>query len=385
MPADSLAQGILNLVRLTFISTILCFPWGGADALWTEAATRATQQGHEVSAVVSPLVAAVHPCAALKAAGVRIMVRREHTGFHGHRAAWLRKLRGESAWLDKLVRTRPDLVVLSQGGLTDFLIEDGLLEALKAGGIPYAIICQANEGLPILDDATRARARAVLLGAQKLIFVSRHNLAAAERQIATRLPNSCVVQNPVRAVPSPPAWPDESELRLAVVGRMQAYDKGSDLLLEAVANALSKEAAWSLTFYGRGPSESLLRELADHYGVSARVRFAGFVEEKFAIWKENHLLVMPSRVEGCSLAMLEAMQHARPVLMSRVGGVEDWVEHGKTGFVCAPQDAVSLAATLAEAWKLRALWRQMGQAAMQSVRAKLDPDPGATLLRQLVG
>ena len=370
-------------MRIAIISTILCYPWGGADSLWTQAAVHALRGGHQVSVVVSPLVSSGSACEGLRAAGAQVFTRSHHTAFRGRREAWLRKLRGGNAWLDELVRTRPDIVVLSQGGLTDFLIEDGLIAALSAGGIPYAIICQANEGLPILDDAMRARARSVLLGAQKLFYVSQHNLAAAQRQVAAKLPNACVVHNPVIAVGTPPPWPGEGEFGLAVVGRLQAYDKGQDLLLEAVAKVLAKETGWSLSFYGRGPSESLLRELAAHFGVGAHVQFAGFVEAKRAIWERNHLLVMPSRVEGCSLAMLEAMHHARPVLMTRVGGAEDWVQPGKTGFVCAPHDLASLAETLAEAWQSRNRWRAMGEEARRLVCSKHDPDPGAALLRHL--
>jgi glycosyltransferase involved in cell wall biosynthesis len=370
-------------VKLTFVSTVLSFPWGGADALWTQTAGCALRQGHTVSVVVSPLVAPSAECATLKQAGARIVSRREHTAFRGHRTQWLRKLRGENEWLDELRQARPDLVVISQGGLTDFLVEDLLFQTLTSARIPYVIICQANEGLPLPDERVRRRAATVLRAARRVIFVSTHNLFSAHRQIAADFTNACVVQNPVTAANTIPEWPDDPELGLAVVGRLNCYDKGLDLLIDAVAETLAKENDWRLTFYGRGPSENYLRELADYRGLTGRVRFAGFVSDKFEIWARNHLLLMPSRIEGCSLAMLEALQHGRPVLASRVGGVDDWIEDDRTGYVCSPNDVRSLCETLANAWRQRTRWREMGAACRSVALNRFDQSPGDTLMKLL--
>jgi 1,4-alpha-glucan branching enzyme len=58
------------------------------------------------------------------------------------------------------------------------------------------------------------------------------------------------------------------------------------------------------------------------------------------------VVALPSRWESFSLAALESMALGRPTVVSRVGGLTEFVEHERNGLVVAPGDASALARAL---------------------------------------
>ncbi|MDD3180119.1 MAG: glycosyltransferase [Opitutaceae bacterium] len=187
--------------------------------------------------------------------------------------------------------------------------------------------------------------------------MSTHNRDLAEQQLVTRLPNAVVLQNPV-ALPfaTPLPWPPDTVARLAVVVRLESHHKGLDVLLDALNRALVPFNDWSLELFGLGPDEAALRQHATDLGLGERVHFRGFESNPREIWTTCHLLVLPSRREGCSIAMLEALLCGRPVLATAVGGVSDWIKPGVNGYICPRCDIETLTASLREAWDSRAGW-----------------------------
>jgi glycosyltransferase involved in cell wall biosynthesis len=65
-------------------------------------------------------------------------------------------------------------------------------------------------------------------------------------------------------------------------------------------------------------------------------------EELRALLGQALVLVLPSLEDNCPMSVLEAMAAGVPVVASRVGGLPDLIEDGKTGFFCDPQEAVSI-------------------------------------------
>jgi teichuronic acid biosynthesis glycosyltransferase TuaC len=63
----------------------------------------------------------------------------------------------------------------------------------------------------------------------------------------------------------------------------------------------------------------------------------------------SDVLALPSHREGTPNVVLEALASGRPVVATRVGGIPDVVEHGKTGLLVDPRDPESLARALGEA------------------------------------
>ena len=125
------------------------------------------------------------------------------------------------------------------------------------------------------------------------------------------------------------------------VGRL-SRQKGQDVLLEAwgVVSAALPEAR--LVLVGGGPDEQMLRAAAP-----AGVVFAG-VSSQVAAWlAAANVVVLPSRWEGMSLSMLEAMAAGRSLVATDVAGAREALEGGG-GVVVPVEDAPALSTALLE-------------------------------------
>ncbi len=262
------------------------------------------------------------------------------------------------------------------GGIADSLWLPDLLPSLLKNPIPYVVIVQANsEGL-VESEAQRVALRDFYRKAHSVIFVSRHNLELARRQLAMDFDHAVIILNPLRAqVPTPIPWPQEGgPWRLAEVARLEIADKQQDHLLKALSGESWKERDWQLTLYGSGPDEEHLKRLIEFYGLGSKVKIGGYVRDFQEIWRDHHLHVLPSRREGMPLALIESMACGRPAVVTRAGGSPELIEDGVNGWVCPGMHPEVLAQTLEIAWAQRDQWQTMGEAARSKIQQVSEPD-----------
>ena len=138
--------------------------------------------------------------------------------------------------------------------------------------------------------------------------------------------------------------------------------KRLDLLLRALARLDGVRCVLA----GGGPHEGELKRVADELGLAGRVAFVGHRENVGDVLGALDLLVITSRTEGMSNAMLEALAAGLPVVSTPVSGAREALEPlpdgRRPGVVVEPiEEAVasSLAALLAD----RATLAAMGAAA----------------------
>ncbi len=147
--------------------------------------------------------------------------------------------------------------------------------------------------------------------------------------------------------------PEES-LVLLSVGRF-VRRKGFNRVIENLPALLAQGLDVYYLICGRGPLEDELKALASQLGVQDRVLFAGYVSDKqlasyYAACDLFSMLTFfdaeDKSIEGFGIVYLEAGYFAKPVIASRVGGVEDAVHHQVTGLLVEPNDDEEIARTL---------------------------------------
>mgnify|MGYP006413881383 CR=1 FL=1 len=108
-------------------------------------------------------------------------------------------------------------------------------------------------------------------------------------------------------------------LAVAVPGRL-VHQKGQDWLLQAVAHIRPGPYAMHFYFCGAGEDEHQLREASERLGVADQVTWLGRVPELVTKLTAFDLVVLPSRYEGLSYMLLEALCAGIPLVVSDIEG-----------------------------------------------------------------
>ncbi len=150
--------------------------------------------------------------------------------------------------------------------------------------------------------------------------------------------------------------PPEGEVRALCVASLQEK-KGHRVLLEALAADGPGLARLSLDLVGGGPLREPLERDVERFGLAGRVRFHGArteheVREMLA---RADVFVLPSivasdgQMEGLPVALIEALASGVPTVATRMSGIPELIEDGRTGLLAEPGDAASLAIALRRA------------------------------------
>ena len=154
--------------------------------------------------------------------------------------------------------------------------------------------------------------------------------------------------------------------------------KGLDVLLDAMA-LLDDDV--TLTQIGGGPDRDRLVRRRDELGLQDRVEFAQLPWEVRAGDEigRHDVFVLPSRVEGLPVTIMEAMLARVAIVATDVGSVREELDDGRTGRVVAPEDPVALAAVVAELVDDGEQRRRLGAAARADALERFTVD--ATVAR----
>jgi N-acetyl-alpha-D-glucosaminyl L-malate synthase BshA len=129
-----------------------------------------------------------------------------------------------------------------------------------------------------------------------------------------------------------------------------------------IFDRVRKKIPSRLLLIGDGPDRSRAEWLAVQKGIHNDVLFLGKqddVHEKLAL---ADLILMPSELESFGLAALEAMACEVVPIATRVGGVPEVIEHGKSGFLADVGDVDTMARYAIELLSDESRLREMGKA-----------------------
>lgn len=148
-------------------------------------------------------------------------------------------------------------------------------------------------------------------------------------------------------------------------------EKAHTDLLSAVARLRDEGKPWKVLIIGDGPLRAAIEREIVHLGLESSVRITGFQSDVRDALAACDVLALVSVTEAFSIATLEGMAMARPVVMSDVGGAREQVTHGVNGMIFPAGDVGALAACLKQLWD-GARTREMGLAARERVRREFS-------------
>ena len=143
---------------------------------------------------------------------------------------------------------------------------------------------------------------------------------------------------------------DSREFRVTTVGNIRRI-KGHDLLVRAAAIVLSKfpNVIFSLIGDVLEPGYFIqLKSMVEELNLTSQFRFEGATADVREYLSESDVFVLPSRSEGFSNALIEAMGASLPIVATDVGGNREAVVNGINGFLVPAEDPEPLAAAISD-------------------------------------
>jgi len=288
-------------------------PVGGIETLFYDCVIALAEAGLAQSAVVRPNMP-IH-LARLKAAGVPVVM----ADFNN----WW-------SWPTKRVMRRtaaafkPDIVQYWTGRAASYAVAKDAVQVGWYGGYRQRKHYQTcTEFLGVTQDMLRhLQSQGIAPEHTTLVhnFTERRTAAPVSRKTFTTL---------------------EGAPLLLALARLH-WMKGLDTLLDALAKV---PGAW-LWIAGEGPDREKLVAQAARLGISDRVRFLGWREDKDALIATADICVVPSRYESFGAVLIEAWAAGKPLVAAAAQGPRAYVEDEKNGMLVPMNDAVALAGAI---------------------------------------
>ena len=179
----------------------------------------------------------------------------------------------------------------------------------------------------------------------------------------------------------------EGEVLVTTVGNIRRV-KGHDVFIRAAASVAAQFPKVTFSIAGDVLEPDYFAELqvlVRDLNLSDRFRFAGGVKDLREHLATADVFVLPSRSEGFSNAIVEAMAASLPVVATNVGGNAEAVQDGVSGVIVPPEDSGALAAAIVHLLSNPAKARQMGAEGKRLVAEKFTTEAMMTQIINVYG
>lgn len=324
--------------------------------------------------------------------------RRLWHGFYGPRAAW-RWRRAYPAFalaasytallstpfLRTLARDRPDILFVQDYATGRFDCLVALARLLRTPLIAY------HSGSRPDRYVGKRLKRWTIRAADRLIVSSRGERDLVTGRFGARSDRVHIVLTPVdttryrvvgRGDACRTAALDPARRYLLFVGRLDDAVKRVSTIIASFAHLAEAHPDVDLLILGDGSDAARLRHQAAALP-PRRVRFLGWVSDvdrKVSLYNTAECLVLASRTEGFPTVVGEALACGTPVLASRVGGVGEVVEEGRTGWLVPSGDGAALTDKLAHVLRQPGMLGTLRRQARAVAEQRLASDVVATQL-----
>ncbi len=158
----------------------------------------------------------------------------------------------------------------------------------------------------------------------------------------------------------------DNDLFLLSVGRL-TYQKGHEFFVQAMPKILSHFPNIQAGICGEGPLRSQLEKQILELGLSNYVHLLGMWSDIAPALVAADIFVLPSRWEGLSRALMEAMAEGLPVVATHIDGIKDLVIDGVQGLLVPPEDSDRLGDSILQLLDHPEMMIRLGTAAQTHV------------------
>jgi sugar transferase (PEP-CTERM/EpsH1 system associated) len=190
----------------------------------------------------------------------------------------------------------------------------------------------------------------------------------------------------VRQIPEGCSLNLDEKLVIGTVGRMHGVKDQLTLVrafIDACENSPEFAQIARLFLIGDGPLRAEALELLNAASLTDKAWLPGERNDIAEILRSLDIFVLPSKAEGISNTILEAMASGLPVIATRVGGNPELVLDGKTGCLVEKEDVEGLSSAMRELVLDDGKQRQLGEASLQRIQAEFSIDSMVNRYRQV--
>ena len=176
------------------------------------------------------------------------------------------------------------------------------------------------------------------------------------------------------------------KLRIVFLGNI-IFRKGLHTLLRALSG---QPSAVSLDVVGGLNAEPKYAHEMERYvlthGLSSVVKFHGPLDNEplIEIYKQAHVMVVPSSYEGFGIVYLEGMGFGLPAIGTTAGAASEIITHGEDGYLIEPNDHVSLAKLLGKLANDQELLTRLSLSALKRYKSQPKWDETANSIRDFL-
>lgn len=152
-------------------------------------------------------------------------------------------------------------------------------------------------------------------------------------------------------------------------------EKGQDILVKAFINVARKYAKAVLFICGDNTNKlwaASLKSMVSEAKLEKQIKFLGKRADVKELLNIADVFVLSSITEGMPVSILEAMIAAKPIIVSRVGGIPEMIEEKVTGLMVPPNDVEALSAAMVEVMQNDKLRQDIAKAAREKVKIKFS-------------
>lgn len=210
--------------------------------------------------------------------------------------------------------------------------------------------------------------RIITLFADKIIFNSQNTMSYYVKSKAVKENQAVFIANgvDVETFADADKAPTSSQKIIGIVARLHPVKRHIDLL-KAFSIILREFPDSVLWIIGKGDIRRELENETKKLKIGEKAVFMGERSDIPEILKAIDLFVLPSISEGMPNALMEAMAAGLPVIGSRIDGIKELIEDGRTGWLVEPGNPTQLADKILFVLKNSEIAEKVGKAAKEKV------------------